>query len=138
MGEDQQPGELDRRRSASSQYATAEDIAVVSLVLQQMTLLEGRLGAKIDSVISMTTERWRIHEKEHALMDSALEGFSHQLAHHLKDEERAALVYDARMGVLKRAWFIAVREWRTIAILAFLLLDFGTQVANTIQHFFMQ
>ena len=130
-GLDVRGGPDDDRRSASR----ATDVAVVSLVLQQMTLLEQRLGAKIDSVNAMTTERWRIHETEHSNIDKALEAFGHRLDDHLKRDEHDRIVFDARMGVLKKGWYYLLKEWRTVIILAFLLLDLSSQIVQTVQHF---
>jgi hypothetical protein len=125
------------RRLAANLSTKADDMAVVGIVLTQMNLLEARLGTKIDSVIGMTTERWRIHEDEHKAFGAALGDVVKRLDSHLHEEEVDDLVYNARMGVVKRAWAVAAREWRTITILGFLILDFGTVVIHAVQSLFI-
>lgn len=101
----------------------SNDIAIVTLVLQQMTLLESRLGGKIDRMEASATGRWTNHEVEHASIDKALKAFGHRLDDHLKDEEREQLIFDARMGPLRRMAAWSQREWRTLVIILLLIID---------------
>jgi ferric-dicitrate binding protein FerR (iron transport regulator) len=102
------------------------DLAIVSLVLSQMTLMESRLRGAIEKSDASATRRWLDHEAEHARIEKTLLGFND----HLSAEDREALVFNTRLQPLRSTASLVRREWRTLTIVAFIVVDFLGQILD--------
>jgi hypothetical protein len=118
------PGVTDQDRSGSS------DLTIVTLVLQQMTLLESRLMRRLDEHAQLLAGRWDSHEREHADLDERLKEQGELIGTHLKAEEKEHIEFDARVKPVVSIAGIIKREWRTITIIALIVLD-GVARART-------
>lgn len=112
--------------------AATDAVAVVTLVLGQMTMLESRLGQKIDRIEASATGAWKTHEAEHASMDKALTAIGHRLDDHLRREEEEELIFEARIDPIRKATLWAAREWRTIAVIMLIVVDLIAQLRQMI------
>lgn len=90
----------------------SNDLAVVSFVLAQMTLMEGRLMGAIKTHSDAETERWGRHESDH-LKDTAL---FERFAAHIDADEKNDLVLRARLEPVQKSVGWIRREWRTIML----------------------
>jgi len=118
--------------------STPNELAIVQIVLGQMTLLEQRLMQKMDENAGAARDRWRSHDEQHDEWEKALKSIGHRLDDHLRKEEQEDLIFDARLGPMKRAGAWLTREWRTAAIIFLLLADFATQVIDRLRSIFPQ
>lgn len=107
------------------------EITVLSVVLTQMTVMESRLLARMDSNAQAAKDRWTSHDDQHDQWEKSLKALNHRLDDHLRDEERKDLVIDARLGPLRSGLYWASREWRTVLIIVLLL----TSIASRFVHF---
>lgn len=103
---------------------SSTELTIVTIVLQQLTLMEARLGARIDKIDASAAGRWVAHATEHDEIERLLKDVAHRLDAHLQDERDDELVMQARIDPVKRLLGWCAREWRTLAIVALLLLDF--------------
>lgn len=107
------------------------EITVLSVVLTQMTVMESRLLARMDSNAQAAKDRWTSHDDQHDQWEKSLKALNHRLDDHLRDEERKDLVIDARLGPLRSGLYWASREWRTVLIIILLV----TSIASRFVHF---
>lgn len=103
--------------------APGDVLTAVTIMLSQMTLLESRLGSKIDRLEGSQTGRWVTHETEHIAFEKLLTGLTKRLDEHLRKEEREELVFESRVGPLMRGAKWLTKEWRTVSILTLIVLD---------------
>jgi hypothetical protein len=96
----------------------SNDLTVVSVVLQQMTLLEARLVRKLDDNAKASLGRWQTHDEEHEEMGAAIRAISAKLDAHLDAEAREDLIFNARVQPVRTAAQMIRRDWRTIVIIA--------------------
>jgi hypothetical protein len=108
----------------------SNDLTVVSVVLQQMTLLEARLVRKLDDNAKASLGRWQTHDEEHEEMGAAIRAISAKLDAHLDAEAREELVFNARIQPVKGAFAMLRREWRTIVIVGMVGLDMVGQITQ--------
>lgn len=100
------------------------EITVLSVVLNQMTVMESRLLARMDSNARAAKDRWTSHDEQHGEWEKSLKALSHRLDDHLRDEEKKDLVLDARLGPIRTGMYWASREWRTVLIILLLIGNF--------------
>jgi hypothetical protein len=110
----------------------SNDLTVVTLVLQQMTLLEARLIKRLDDNAKALSGKWDHHEAEHADLINRLSKHETLLLEHLREEEDQQLQFDARVKPVMSLAAIIKREWRTIVIIGLLLLDGAEQVRHSL------
>lgn len=119
------------------------ELAIVQIVLQQLTLMESRLGNRIDKIDAAehkrwvahdadVTKRWASHETDHDDLMKSIQGIGHRLEDHLRKEAQEELIFDARVGPLRRASTWVIREWRTVAIVLLLFADFIGRFAQDV------
>jgi hypothetical protein len=106
----------------------ANDLTIVSVVLQQLTLLESRIGRKIDDNAAASLGRWKTHDDEHDQLSKAILAIGERLDAHLKAEEREELIFNARIQPVKSTVQLVRREWRTIVIIAMGATTVATQL----------
>lgn len=100
------------------------DLAIVSLVLQQMTLLEARLLARLDENAKVVAGRWDHHEQEHRELSNKVHANTLKIDRLIKEDEADDIAYQARIGPIKAVGTWIVREWRTLVIIALIIVNF--------------
>jgi hypothetical protein len=119
---------------ATDHPMTATDLSLLSLLLQQMTLMEGRIVRQMTESSDAAKVRWKAHDEQHDEWEKALRALSHRLDDHLKKEEENDLIFDARVQPVKRLGLWFTREWRTVAIVVLLVSDFVWQFLSNFGH----
>lgn len=117
---------------------SANELAIVQIVLGQLTLMEARLSSRIDRLDAASSSRWKAHDAEHDALLKAIQAIGHRLDDHLKKEAQDELIFDARVAPMRRATAWLIREWRTVAIVVLLLADFLGRFAGEVGAFFGQ
>jgi ferric-dicitrate binding protein FerR (iron transport regulator) len=95
---------------------STNELTIVQIVLGQLTLVESRLGRKMDENARAAEGRWRTHDEEHREQAQINAGFDTRLKIIEKKDERESIIHNARIGPVKKAGVIAIREWRAIAM----------------------
>jgi hypothetical protein len=104
------------------------ELAIVQIVLGQMTLLEGRLARKMDDNANATRDRWKSHDDQHDEWEKALKAIGHRLDDHLQTEREADLVFDARLSPIRSSLRWAWRERITLMLGIVLAADLLSRV----------
>lgn len=112
-----------------------DQVGVLALFLGQMGEMERRISKKIDENAEAAKHRWLAHDDSHDKLARAINDIDDRLTKHLLVEEQEKLVFQARVGPIKSAITMAVRDWRTVVIIGFLLIDFLGQVGQAIGAF---
>lgn len=114
--------------------AAPNDIAVVQLVLSQLTVMESRLIKRLDDQAEAARNRWRTHDEQHDDWEKALKGVVQRLDDHLRSEENEDLAFNARFGPLKRAGAWVQREWRWLLVAGAIVIDWASRTFTVVQR----
>jgi hypothetical protein len=123
VSEDKLPQAQQQAMSLALENDTGAAVGLLGVVLSQMDLLEKRIGARIDASSESGRGRWEKHEREHREQADAIELLMRRLDTHLEAEAREALVLQARLGPIRSGASWIYREWRTLLLLAVVLVD---------------
>lgn len=99
-------------------------IAMTALFTQLLQNTENRIVATITDGASQAKTRWEAHESEHRRLHDRVERVEKVLERHLDEERDEDLIMEARLGPVRKAGGLIVREWRTMAIIGLIVLSF--------------
>ena len=119
---------------ASLSFTADSSVGLLSLVLNQLRDSERRILKRIAEIEDRRERRWDEHVAEHMELEASLKSIHDDLHSHLRTEEKERLVWQARTGPVKRGAAWASREWRTLAIVALLVLDFIASISDQLRQ----
>ncbi len=113
-----------------------DSIAILQIVLTQMTVMEHRITQRMDAQAEATKNRWQTHDEQHENWERALKALGHRLDDHLKKEEREELIFDARVDPLRRGAYWLYANWKSLTIIVLALGGLLAGVSDQIADIF--
>lgn len=123
MSDEEPHKPLSRPPGLEPAVANGDIVALLTIFLAQLGEVEKRITGRLDEFAAGGRQYRSLHEQEHSRLQSQvdeLDGRVHQLEYR---NEREDLVFNARLGPVKKAGGLIVREWRVIVLAVLVAID---------------